>query len=236
MARQRLLVSQLRGGSILKKWASAAVIKWSSYATTFGRNARELLYRSDQQQVCDRVALSQLQQNGGAARLRNQLERPSRPPVLPNSWRQPIKRAARLEAAKRKRYCFRSCDGTEFCIAKSRIQARRPSDENHLCPASIAPQLHSPAGYAGSLCTSQKDRCFPGLNGRKLVAMQAAHIHPQSDRWTWLMSGGLLFGKLRPDQVPVIRAKVLAGDLASGGFFDGSATINWNWANAGLPL
>jgi hypothetical protein len=145
----------------------------------------ELVPISNQSNANHRTALPPVQPLCRTPRLRHQCKGSSCSPLLPNSWRQPIKRATRLEALTRIRYSFCAPNGTAFRRAKSQIQTWRRSDDHHPCPALTAPHEHSPAGYAGSLWTAQSERCdclatlhllnFALVQGEQLVANLPAH-------------------------------------------------------------
>lgn len=46
----------------------------------------------------------------------------------------------------------------------------------------------------------------------------------------------LIYCKLGPDQVPVVRAQVAAGDHSVGGALNGKAVLDWNRTRAASPL
>jgi hypothetical protein len=51
-----------------------------------------------------------------------------------------------------------------------------------------------------------------------------------------LLCGRFTLGQFRPDQVPVVRAKIFASDLAVGDLLDGCAVLDGDLSALTLPL
>ena len=91
--------------------------------------------------------------------------------------------------------------------------------------------LRSSARFLFSFARSASD-CFSHRSEFSKASLNLA-LHISGDLfWNWVVVGN----QLRPDQPPVIGAKIAASYCAGSGGLDGWAALNRDWANARFPL